>query len=76
VGADTLRKFNLAIREVKRKIRSQPETWSFVPGSRRVRKVQIPDFRMQAFYMIQRNGVPLLIEFAGAGLQPRWRGRL
>jgi plasmid stabilization system protein ParE len=75
-GPATLRKFIRAVREAKNKIRDNPRTWSFAPGSKRVRKVQILDFRMQAFYTIQRNGVPLILEFAGPGLQPRWVERL
>ena len=74
-GPVTLRKFVAAIREAKNKIRDNPATWSFAPGSRRVRKVQILEFRMQVFYTIQKNGVPLILEFAGPGLQPRWGER-
>ena len=31
---------------------------------------------MQAFYVIQKNGVPLILKYAGPGLQPRWTTRL
>jgi len=72
----TLRKFVTALREAKAKIRDNPTTWSKAPGSKTVRKVQILDFRMQAFYVIQKNGVPLILEYAGPGLQPRWSTRL
>ncbi len=75
-GSVTLLKFIAAVRQAKNQIRDNPGTWSLVPGSRRVRRVQIPDFRMQVFYTIQKDGVPLILEIAGPGLQPRWRGRL
>jgi ParE toxin of type II toxin-antitoxin system, parDE len=75
-SSSTLNKFLDAIGEAKRKIRDNPETWSKVSGSKRVRKVQIKDFRMIAFYIIRANGVPLILEFAGPGLLPRWAERL
>jgi len=31
---------------------------------------------MTAFYINQSNGVPLILEFAGPGLTPRWAERL
>ncbi len=71
-----LKNFIAAILEAYDKIQTNPGTWSFARGSKKVRKVQVPDFRMQVFYTIQRNGVPLIIEIAGPGLQPRWRERL
>jgi len=75
-GDVTLRKFVTALRTAKAKIQNNPTTWSKAPGSKTVRKVQILDFRMQAFYVIQKNGVPLILEYAGPGLQPRWAARL
>jgi hypothetical protein len=75
-GPVTLRKFIDAIREAKDKIRDNPATWSFAPRSKRVRMSQILEFRMQVFYTIQKSGVPLILEFAGPGLQPRWADRL
>jgi len=69
-------KFAEEIRRALEKIEANPLTWSFAPGSRRVRKVQVPRFRMQVFYLLRRDGVPFVLEFAGAGLRPRWRGRL
>ena len=75
-GDSTIRKFKLAVRQAKGKIRDNPRTWSLVSGSTKVRKVQILEFRMQVFYSIQSNGVPLILEFAGPGLQPRWAERL
>ncbi len=75
-GDTTLRKFVAALRLAKDKIRNNPKTWSKAHGSKTVRKVQILDFRMQAFYVIQKNGVPLILEYAGPGLQPRWASRL
>ena len=76
VGEITLRRFVESVQEAKRRIEMNPPTWSFAPGSKRVRKVQIKRFRMQVFYAIQKNGVPLILEFAGPGLQPRWARRL
>lgn len=58
------------------KIERNPGTWSFAPGSRRVRKVQMPRFRVQVFYRVREDGTPVILEFAGAGLQPRWSTRL
>ena len=75
-GPLTLRKFIAAMREAKSKIRDNPKTWSYAPGSKRVRKVQVLEFRFQVFYTIQKNGVPLILEFAGPGLQPRGVDRL
>jgi hypothetical protein len=48
------------------------------PGScsKQIRKVQMARFRMQVFYVIQENGVPIILEFAGPGLQLRWAERL
>ena len=75
-GDETLRSFTASVREALVMIETNPRTWSFAPRSKRVRKVQISRFRMQVFYYIQKNGRPLIIEFAGPGLQPRWRERL
>ena len=72
----TLHKFLDAIEEAKAKIGDNPETWSKVSGSNKVRKVQIKTFRMTAFYVVRKNGVPLILEFAGPGLLPRWSDRL
>ncbi len=72
----TLQKLVDAIREAKRKIRENPATWNFVPGSKRVRRVQIANFRIQVVYTILPDGVPLILEFVGPGFQPRWRERL
>lgn len=72
----TLHKFLDAIEEAKRKIGNNPETWSMISGSSKVRKVQIKDFRMTVFYMIRKNNGPLILEFAGPGLLPRWADRL
>lgn len=72
----TLHKFLDAIEEAKTKIGNHPETWSKVSGSNKVRKVQMRSFRMTAFYIIRKNKVPLILEFAGPGLLPRWADRL
>jgi hypothetical protein len=64
------------LEEAKRKIERNPRTWSFASGSKRVRKVQIPRFRLQVFYIIRMDGAPVIIEVAGPGFQPRWAGRL
>lgn len=74
--AATLHRFLDAIEKAKVKIRDNPETWSKVPGSKKVQKVQIKSFRMTAFYILQKNKVPLILEFAGPGLMPRWAERL
>jgi plasmid stabilization system protein ParE len=72
----TLHKFLDAIEEAKAKIGNNPETWSKVSGSSKVRKVQIKSFRMTVFYVIRKNKSPLILEFAGPGLLPRWADRL
>ena len=72
----TLDRFHLAIGEAYQKIKNNPETWSKVSTKSRVRKVQIKSFRMTVFYIIRKNGVPLILEFAGPGMQPRWAYRL
>jgi len=53
---ETLHKFLDAIEEAKVKIGSNPETWSKVAGSNKVRKVQIKSFRMTAFYISGKTG--------------------
>ena len=55
---------------------ANPQTWSFAPGSKRVRRVQVRAFRMQVFYIILPAGTPFILEIAGPGLEPHWRGRL
>jgi hypothetical protein len=75
-GPITLQKFINSIREAKIKIRDNPKTWSFVPGSKRVRRVQVPAFRMQLFYVLTADNLPFILEIAGPGAQPRWLGRL
>jgi hypothetical protein len=62
--------------QAKQKIERHPQTWSFALGSRRVRKVQIPRFRLQVFYIIRKDGTPVILEVAGPGFQPRWVERL
>jgi hypothetical protein len=76
VSLQVLEDFDAAIRQALDKIAAQPTTWSFAAGSTKIRKVQIAQFRMQAFYGIPGNGVPLVVEFAGPGVQPRWPRRL
>ena len=71
-----LRDFFESVRLTKEKIEENPRTWSFVRGSRRLRKIQMPRFRMQVVYAIKKDGALLIIEFIGPGVQPRWRGRL
>ena len=73
---EQLREFTTAVQEALAKIEHNPMTWSFASGSRRVRKVQIRQFRLQVFYIIRPNKVPLILEVAGPGVQPRWRRRL
>jgi hypothetical protein len=73
---ERLREFTAVIQEAFAKIEQNPMTWSFAPGSRRVRKVQIRQFRLQVFYVLRTNKAPLILEVAGPGVQPRWRGRL
>jgi hypothetical protein len=73
---ETLHKFLDAIEEAKTKIGDNPETWSKVSASTKVRKVQIKSFRMTVFYIIRKNKDPLILEFAGPGLLPRWADRL
>ena len=76
VGDETLDKFLEEVDQACLKIHKNPRTWSFVPGSRRVRRVQISRFRMQVFYLIRKDGAPVILEFAGPGVQPRWVDRL
>jgi hypothetical protein len=71
-STSTLHKFLDAIEEAKAKIGNNPETWSKIAGSNKVRKVQIKSFRMTVFYIIRKNKIPLILEFAGPGLLPRW----
>ncbi len=73
---ETLENLVFDVDEALARISRHPETWSFVPGSRRVRRVQLPRFRMQVFYTIRNDGIPVVLEFAGPGLQPRWPDRL
>jgi len=74
-GDETLVKLVSEVEEALAKISRNPQTWSFAPGSQRVRRVQLPRFRMQVFYFIRRDGIPIVLEFARPGLQPRWAGR-
>ena len=73
---ETLSKFLDAIEEAKAKIGNNPATWSKVSGSNKIRRVQIKSFRMTAFHIVRKNGVPLMLEFAGPGLLPHWADRL
>jgi hypothetical protein len=73
---ETLEELVSEIDEALVKINRNPLTWSFAPGSQRVRRVQLLKFRMQVFYFIRSDGIPVILEFAGPGLQPRWAGRL
>jgi hypothetical protein len=41
-----------------------------------VRRVQVTAFRLQIFYVITPKGVPFILEIAGPGVRPRWRGRV
>lgn len=75
VGGKILADFLDAAEEAKLKIGRNPRTWSFAPGSRQVRRVHMQQFRMQVFYRIMPNGVPLILEFAGPGAEPRWPER-
>jgi len=72
----TIQKFVHAIREGRDKIERNPITWNLARGSKRVRKLQVPAFRYVIYYLVQSNGVPLILEFAGPGQQPRWWKRL
>jgi hypothetical protein len=71
-----LRAFHRAVEEAWAKIERNPMTWSFASGSRRIRKVQILRFRLQVFYSVRLNEVPLILEISGPGRHPRWRRRL
>jgi hypothetical protein len=75
-SGETLVKFLDAVEEAKAKIKDNPETWSKVSGSIKVRKVQVRSFRITVFYLVRKNKVPLILEFAGPGLVPRWANRL
>jgi hypothetical protein len=57
------------------KIQMNPTTWSFAEGSELTRKVQLPRFRMTAFYQIQSDGTPVILEICGPGQLPRWMDR-
>ncbi len=65
-----------AAEEAKLKIAQNPRTWSFSPGSKKVRRVHMRQFRMQVFYTIRSNGEALILEFCGPGAKPRWPERL
>jgi hypothetical protein len=71
-----LREFSAAVQAALAKIEENPTTWSFAAGSKRVRRVQILQFRLQVFYVNRPNKAPLILEVAGPGVQPRWRRRL
>lgn len=73
---EVVRDFLSGAEEAVKRIEQNSDTWSFARGSRRVRKVQISRFRMQVFYRVREDGTPVILEFAGAGLQPRWSERL
>ena len=75
-GPATLQGFIDAVREAKKKIGDNPKTWNFAPGSKRVRRVQILNYRMQVYYVITPDEVPLILEIAGPGAEPRWHKRL
>ncbi len=49
VSLEVLEDFDAAVREALVKISTNPVTWSFAPGSTKIRKVQMPQFRMQVF---------------------------
>ena len=53
VGPKTLQDYIDAIREAKRRIAQNPNTWSRAAGSKTVRRVQILQFRLQVFYVIR-----------------------
>jgi plasmid stabilization system protein ParE len=75
-GPETLQEFIESIRESKKKIVENSGTWSFAPGSKRVRRVQVPAFRVQVFYIVVPNDRPLILEIAGPGSRPCWHRRL
>ena len=76
VSVETLGKYLDEIEAAGQRIADNPTTWSFAPGSKRVRRVQVAAFRLQIFYVITPQGVPFILEIAGPGARPRWRGRL
>lgn len=75
-SGQTLIKFVQTIREGQEKIGRHPLTWSFANPKKSVRKLPTRLFRFVIFYIVQPNGVPLILEFAGPGRQPRWAKRL
>jgi uncharacterized membrane protein len=76
VSEKTLVKYLDEIEAAGQRIADNPKTWSFAPGSKRVRRVQVTAFRLQIFYVITPKGVPFILEIAGPGVRPRWRGRV
>jgi len=72
----TLINFVQTIRQGREKIGRNPLTWSFANSKRNVRKLPTRLFNFVIFYTVQPNGVPLILEFAGPGRQPRWSKRL
>jgi len=72
----TLQKFVHAIREGRDKIGRNPMTWRLVHGSKRVRQVPVKSFRYIIYYLLQPNGIPLILEFAGPGRLPKWKKRI
>ena len=76
MSEQTLLKFLDEIEAAAQRIADNPKTWSFAQGSKLVRRVQVAAFRLQIFYVITPNGVPFILEIAGPGARPRWRGRL
>ena len=72
----TLMKFVRTIREGREKIGQNPLTWNFANRSNNVRKLPTRLFRFVIFYVVPPNGVPLILDSAGPGRQPRWAKRL
>jgi hypothetical protein len=71
----TINRFLDGVDDIIRKIQLNPQTWSLAEGSTLTRKVQLLRFGMTAFYQIQDNGVPVILELCGPGQLPRWENR-
>jgi hypothetical protein len=56
--------------------RTQPHDLELCARKQAHSQVRILRFRLQVFYITRRGEVPLVLEIAGPGRQPRWLRRL
>jgi len=74
---ETLLKFAREMELASEAIGANPQTWPLARPSKRVRKYgPTKNFRYLVFYVITKNGVPRIIDYAGPGREPRWMKRI